>query len=79
MSLWRVTYKEHITMDTDTFSSFDDAWVYTRIFPEYITYIPYNSWFYIAKKEAQQVLAESNRLRVSWSPFHQAEVIISKC
>lgn len=65
-------------MDTDTFSSFDDAWSYTRIFPEHITYIPYNSWFYVAKKEAQQVLAESNRLRVSWSPFHQAEVIISK-
>ena len=78
MSFWRVIYKEHIIMDTDTFSSFDDAWSYTRVFPESITYIPYNTWFYLAKKEAKKMLVESNRLIVAWSPENMAEIIIAR-
>jgi hypothetical protein len=77
MSLWRVTYKERIIMDTDTFSSFEDAWSYTRNFPDSITYIPYNTWFYIAKKEAKKLLEESNRLIVAWSPS-TAEITITR-
>ena len=78
MSFWRVIYKEHIIMDTDTFSSFDDAWSYTRVFPDSITYIPYNTWFYLAKKEAKKMLVESNRLIVAWSPENMAEIIIAR-
>ena len=78
MSLWRVTYKEDITMDTNTFTSFEDAWSYTREFPESITYIPYNTWMYVTKKDALRRLEESNRLVVTWSPVNNAEIIITR-
>jgi predicted KAP-like P-loop ATPase len=65
-------------MDTSTFTSFEDAWSYTRAFPESITYIPYNTWLYVSKKDAARTLEESNRLVVSWSQVHNAEIIITR-
>ena len=78
MSFWRVTYKESIIMDTDTFSTFEDAWCYTRVFPESITYIPYNAWLYIAKKDAKKMFEDSKRLVVAWSPLNNVEIIITR-
>lgn len=71
-------------MASETFTTFEDAWSFSRLFPE-TTHTQYSKWRYIAKHEVQHLLAvhkkvqmeESLRLVISWIPNTKMEVVIT--
>jgi hypothetical protein len=66
MKEWRVIYIEPDISESCTFLTFDEAWSYANVIPEKITYIPYNEWFYIPKKEAVRKLDKETKILISW-------------
>lgn len=72
--LWRVIYREGVVLDSDTFSTFEEAWAYSRIFPEESRTIPYDSWRYIAKKDAEEAFKKGPRLVIAWVPHSKVEI-----
>jgi hypothetical protein len=72
--LWRVSYREGIILDSDTFSIFEDAWAYSLIFPE--AHPSFQCWKYIAKKEAKIMFKMNKKVTVAWIPDTDTEIII---
>lgn len=72
--LWRVSYREGIVLDSDTFSTFEDAWAYSQIFPE--AHPSYGSWKYMSKKDAKILFKKNNRLTIAWIPETDTEIVI---
>ena len=59
-------YTEPDISESCTFLTFEEAWSYANVIPEKITYIPYNEWFYISKKEAVNKLVDETKILISW-------------
>ena len=74
--VWRVSYKENVVIVADTFSTFEDAWDYSQLFPMEVRNIPYNSWRYVAKKDALDTIKKAQRLVVAWVPETDITVTI---
>jgi hypothetical protein len=75
-TVWRVSYKENVVIVADTFSTFEDAWDYSQLFPMEVRSIPYNSWRYVAKKDALDTIKKAQRLVVAWVPETDITVTI---
>jgi hypothetical protein len=72
--VWRVSYREGIILDSDTFSTFEDAWAYSQIFPE--SHPTYECWKYISKKDAKLMAKNKKKIKIAWIPDSNTEIFI---
>jgi hypothetical protein len=72
--MWRVTYREPGIKDTDTFTTFEDAWAYSCIFPESMH--DYKSWRYIAKKQVKEMFKTAYSITIAWIPGTDINITI---
>jgi hypothetical protein len=72
--LWRVSYREGIILNSETFPVFEDAWAYAQLFPE--AHPSYECWKYVTKKDAKLLFKKNNRLTVAWIPDTDTEIVI---
>jgi len=72
--VWRVSYREGIVLDSDTFSIFEDAWAYAQIFPEAHPFYP--CWKYVTKKDAKTMFKMNKKIIVAWIPGTDTEIIL---
>ena len=86
MTSYRVTYREGIIMANETFTTFEDAWAFSRLFPPLDDpESTHKRWRYIAKHEVQHIIEvhqkvqmeDSLRLVISWIPNTKMEVTMT--
>jgi len=72
--MWRVTYREPGIIDIDTFTTFEDAWAYSCIFPESMH--AYESWRYISKKQVKEMFKTAYCIVIAWIPETDINITI---
>jgi len=74
--MWRVSIILNCTtVDATTFSTFKEAWSYSRLFPS-LDDPTYDAWRYRPKKDVEDDFVDCARVRVSWTD--DMEVWISR-